>query len=445
MQQEDGLTLLSLGKHFPCLCQNDELQPGCGSPEISLHPFKRYRDMKRLVLLAGIASMLLLGSCGAGHNHEEHHESEEYVDGHGHEADPHDHDAVHGSGDMSAKGHADEIVISPEKAAAAGIATETVAPGSFAGIIRTGGRVMLSKSDERTVVASTDGIVSFSGNYFEGASVEEGQPLFSVISGAIQDGNRIGKARIAYETAKAEYERASALVDSKIVSKKEFVRIKEDYENARLAYEALRPNADGTGVVITAPFRGYVESIFVKDGDYVQMGAPLACITMNTDLVLQADVSQRYYDRLQDIVSANFMTPSMASVQNVSDLGGRLLSIGRSSAGSSYYIPVTFSFANNGKIVPGTFAEVWLMTRARDNVLSLPVSAITEEQGLYFVYLRLDDSCYKKQEVTLGESDGQRTEILSGIRPGDNVVVRGAYNVRLASASNIIPAHTHNH
>ena len=52
---------------------------------------------------------------------------------------------------------------------------------------------------------------------------------------------------------------------------------------------------------------------------------------------------------------------------------------------------------------------------------------------------------YRKQEVALGESDGVRVEILSGIHPGDNVVIKGAYSVRLASASNVIPAHTHNH
>ena len=70
---------------------------------------------------------------------------------------------------------------------------------------------------------------------------------------------------------------------------------------------------------------------------------------------------------------------------------------------------------------------------------------MTEEQGVNFVYIKMDESCYRKQEVTLGESDGERVEIVSGVKAGDNVVTAGAYNVRLASASNAIPAHTHNH
>ena len=186
---------------------------------------------------------------------------------------------------------------------------------------------------------------------------------------------------------------------------------------------------------------------FVKRRDAARRGASGRDdrVTQNRRLVLQADVSQRYYDRVREIVSANFMTPSMKEAVSIASLGGRLLSVGRSSAESSYYIPVAFEFVNNGDIVPGSFAEVWLRTAERQGVLSLPVSAITEEQGLYFVYLKLDGSCYRKQEVMLGESDGIRVEIISGLKAGDNVVVKGAYNVRLASASNVIPAHTHNH
>ena len=390
--------------------------------------------MKRLALLAGMCTAFLLWSCNAGHNHE----------------DPHDHEAEHGAAEAHGAagahaGHSDEIVISPEKAAAAGIMAETASAAEFSGVIRTGGQILSSRGDEMTVVAPADGIVSFGGNYFEGASVDEGQTLFSVISGTIQDGNRIGKAKVAYEAAKAEYERASSLVDSRIVSRKEFVKIKENYENARLAYEALRPNADGTGVVVCSPCGGYVESIFVREGDYVSVGTPLACVIRNSSLVLQADLSQAYYDRIGRIVSANFRTPSMDRTENVKALGGRLLSVGRSSAAASHYIPVTFSIPADSGFVPGSFAEVWLLTDVRNDVISLPLEAVTEEQGVNFVYIKMDGSCYRKQEVTLGESDGERVEIVSGVRAGDNVVTSGAYNVRLASASNAIPAHTHNH
>ena len=89
--------------------------------------------------------------------------------------------------------------------------------------------------------------------------------------------------------------------------------------------------------------------------------------------------------------------------------------------------------------------EVYLLGRPMEGVLSLPHSALVEEQGLFFVYIRLDEDCYKKQEVSLGADNGERVQILSGLKAGDQVVTKGAYQIKLASASNAIPAHTHNH
>jgi multidrug efflux pump subunit AcrA (membrane-fusion protein) len=54
------------------------------------------------------------------------------------------------------------------------------------------------------------------------------------------------------------------------------------------------------------------------------------------------------------------------------------------------------------------------------------------------------EDAYKKQEVTVGANDGINTEILSGIKTGDKVVSKGAYHVKLASASSAIP-HGHEH
>ena len=54
-------------------------------------------------------------------------------------------------------------------------------------------------------------------------------------------------------------------------------------------------------------------------------------------------------------------------------------------------IPVTFEFDNKGDVIPGSFVEVFLLSSPMENVLSLPHSALTEEQGSFFVYLQLDE------------------------------------------------------
>lgn len=380
-------------------------------------------------ILTGTLCMFLFGGCGE-HAHDHEHEN-------------HDHEAEIHAEEKTA--HSDEIVLTPEKAKAAGVEAEVIHPGAFREVIQAGGQILSAQGQEATVVAASSGVVSFSRKIVEGIEVGQGSELLSVSAEHIQEGDPVRKAKVAYEKAKEEYERAEKLVGSQIVSQKEFAALREAYQNARLAYEALLPSKSGKGVAVKAPIGGFVKNCLVKEGDYVTVGQPLMTVTQMRRLVLKADVSERYYAQLPRIVSANFKTPYNNKVYYLENLGGKVLSFGKSSGDTSYYVPVTFEFDNRGDMVPGAFVEVFLLSGERQGVISLPESALTEEQGLYFVYLKLDDECYKKQEVQLGTSNGERVEILSGLKDGDTVVTRGAIHVKLAAASNAIPAHSHNH
>lgn len=381
--------------------------------------------MKKYIY-AGAFAMLLLGACNA----------------HRHGTEGHDHEAEMQEGTHT---HSDEIILSPEKAKAAGVKTETIQPGTFAQVIPTSGQILAAQGNETAIVAGAAGVVSFSRTVTEGMQVEKGAEVMSVSAQNVQDGDPIKRAEVAYNTAKDEYERARKLSESRIVSQKELNALYEAYENARLAYEALSPSKSGKGIAIKAPMSGYVKSCLVKEGDYVSVGQPLMTVTQTRRLMLKAEVSERHYPILGQVKSANFKTPYDNKVYELDQLNGRLLSYGKTSGDTSYYIPVTFEFDNRGGIVPGSFVEVYLLASPRQGVISVPVSALTEEQGLNFVYIRLDAEGYKKQEVKLGGSDGARVEILSGLKGGEKVVTEGTVHVKLASAPNAIPAHTHNH
>ena len=364
-----------------------------------------------------------------GHSHEGHdHHAHE---GHGHEG--HDHGHSHEGGNASP----DEITLS--------VTAEVIVPGPFRGVLEVSGRIMPAPEDETTVVASVPGIVSFAAPMVEGSKVNEGSPMFTISSRHLQDGDPVQRAKIEYETARQEYERAARLVEDNIVSRQEYEAAKGRYETARLTYEALASNGGENGTVVKSPIRGYVRNCLVKEGDYVTVGTPLAGVITGSKLYLKADVSERYLNRLPGVNDANFKLSYGDRVYTASELGGRLLGYGRSTDETNAYIPVTFALNGTEDILPGAFAQVWLLSAERDGVISLPVEAVTESQGHYFVFIKLDETCYKKQEVTLGATDGQRYEILSGLKGGENVVTRGATHVKLASASNLIPAHTHNH
>ena len=408
----------------------------------------------RKIYWAGVVCAYLLAGCAGGASHAEHeghheHEHEEHIHSdyeheHGHEYEhEHEHEHEHGAGGAA---HAGEIVFHKAQAEAVGLRTETMRPAPFTNVIRTSGRVMEAQGEESVIVATIPGVVSFGSLPFvEGTAVRKGQAVLSIASNALSEGDVAARAKAAYETAREEYERARSLVGDKIVSAKDFEQARLTYENAKAAYEAVEGKQTERGVSVVAPMNGYLKNLQVKEGDYVSVGQPLATISQSDRLMLRADVSERYYAALPTIRSAHFKTPYDSTLYRLPDLHGRLLSYGKASDENTFYIPVTFVSDNKGAVIPGSFVEIYLLTSPVENVLTVPVSALIEEQGVYSVYVRLDEECYRKQAVTLGATDGAKVRVLSGLKAGDEVVVNGAYQIKLASASNAIPAHTHHH
>ena len=341
--------------------------------------------------------------------------------------------------------HSDEIVLPAEKARAAGVIVESVTPGDFHSVIPASGTILPATGDETLIVAPVSGIVTFLRPLVAGSTVGAGEELFAVSAENLQDGDPIERAAIAYEAARREFERVSSLVKERIVSEKEFNAAKSNYETARIAFEAVSRTRNGKGNVVKSPSEGSLTSCPVRSGDYVTVGQPLARLARNRRLYLKVDVPERYYASLGEVVAARFKPSCSERFFDTQQLGGHRLAYGRYTSDAAGYVPVTFEMNADKELLPGAFAEVRLLAATRHNVISLPVSALTEEQGVYFVYLQLDQECYRKQEVQTGASDGERVEILRGLSGGERVVTQGAIHVKLASASNMIPAHTHNH
>lgn len=378
------------------------------------------------------------------HEHEGHdHEHEEADHDHEHEEAGHDHEHDH---EHEAAANPGEVVFKEANAKAVGLQTITVTPGAFTQVIRTSGQVLAAQGEESVMVATVPGVVSFGSVPFtDGTAVRKGQAVLSIASNGLSEGDVAVRAKAAYEAAKLEFERMEALVADRIVSAKEFEQAKLNYANAKAAYEAVADKQTAKGVAVVAPLNGYLKNIQVKEGDYVSVGQPLATIAQSNRLMLRADVSERYYSSLPMVQSAHFKTPYDEQVYRLADLRGRLLSYGRASGGDSFFVPVTFEFDNKGAILPGSFVEVYLLTKPLEQVISVPIESLIEEQGLYSVYVRLDANCYRKQPVTLGANNGVEVQILSGLHGGEAVVTKGAHQVKLASASNAIPAHSHHH
>lgn len=404
----------------------------------------------------------------------------------------------HAESTAHGQSHAPGIIeFSAVQAETAGLRTETVKAGPFSQVVKVSGEILPAQGDEITVVATTSGIVAFSNGLTSrsaaipasqasgsisqpsaqasehsgqaihpsgqaiqpssqssrpvrtalvpGARITSGTALAWISSRNMPEGDLALKAKATLDAAAREYERASALVESGAISRKEFEQAQLDYVNARAAYQAYEGRSAEAGVAVKASLTGYVKEVYVNEGDYVNAGQPLLTITRNRLLQLRADVPQKYYAALRNVSDANFRPSYSDETYSIKALGGRLVSAGRSAAGT-FYIPAIFEFSNTGDFVPGSYSDIYLIGSREEGIISVPESALLEEQGVYSVFVKVCESEYRKQEVRTGRTDGIRREILSGINEGDEVVTAGTGQVRLASMSGAIPeGHSHNH
>lgn len=334
-----------------------------------------------------------------------------------------------------------EVQLKDSQAKEANIRIYRVAGQPFAPVIKTTGKVSSNNIDKKIIVAPTSGIVKImTSGLVDGATIEKGKSLIAISTDNIEGGDVMKKTAARYDAAKADYARANELIKDKLISQTEYNTIKVTFTTAEAEYKALSTKSGKNGVTVSSPIKGYLTELLVKDGEYVAAGTPVAIISGGAKSILTAYVSERYYGRLKNITGANFKTAYNNSVYSIKSLGGKMIAYGKGENDESYLVPVTFEFSSNADILPGSFVEVYLKEKERNGTIIVPLTAITEEQNVFYVYTHRGEQLYRKNEVKLGANDGKFVEILSGVNAGDKVVVNGTYQIKLASSSGAIPA-----
>ena len=324
----------------------------------------------------------------------------------------------------------------------------TALPSSepFGQVIKTTALVQSAQGNELVVSAKTNGIVLFnSGAVLEGRDVTAGQSLFTISGSNFADNNisvKYAGAKSNYEKANADYERAKELAKDKIVSEKDLFEAKNQYENTKAVYNNLSENFNASGQTITSPQVGFIKRVFVKNGDYVEAGQPLAVVSQNKSLILVAEVPSKYAPVLANIKTANIRTISNNLSFSLEQLNGKVLSYGKAANTDNYQIPVVLQVENNGSFVSGSFVEVYLKSFSNNLALIIPTSSLLEEQGTYFVWVQITPELFEKREVFVGGTDGINTEISKGITANERVVTRGTMLIKLAQATGTLDAHS---
>ena len=384
------------------------------------------------------------------HEHKHEHEQHDHEHGHQHSESSHSHDHADDCDedhdhDKEMSQYSDAIKFPKQQSDKIDFATALPVSQPFGQVIKTTAQVLSSQNDEMIVAARTSGIITFSGNIIiEGKMVNAGQQLFSVSSSGMADNNlsvQFVEVQNNYLKAEADYKRSQELAKENVISDKELLQIKSEYETLKAAYDNLSKNFTPKGQNVSSPLTGYIKQLFVENGQFVETGQPLISVSKNKTLLLKAEVQTKYASLLPYVVSANIVLLDKKTSYSLEELGGKVLSYGRSVNEENPLLPVTFQIDNKAGFVSGSFVEIYIKTRADKPVMTIPNTALTEEQGAFFVFVELTPEFFEKREVRTGMTDGINTEIISGLNNDEKIVTHGAVSVKLAQASGSLDPH----
>jgi len=326
--------------------------------------------------------------------------------------------------------------------------TAPVVTGKIYDVINTSGVWMPSPGSVKSLAAKSNGVVDFKvNNLTEGTAVKKGQLLMSLNSQGLASNNLstgIASAKAKYQQAKSEFDRKKELYDSKIVPKSEFEKVESDFEIAKANYQSLTSGVSGGSKQIRAPFDGFIKSITISNGDYVEQGVALVSIGTHQPKVLKTQLAPNYGLSMENVQGIWFQTKE-GEWKNVSDAEGSILSIGKDVERENPLISVFVQVNAEVDMPEGSLTPVQIaMGDATQNTM-IPVNSLLEDYGSYSVIVQLSGEGFERRPVKIGKRNGKNVEILQGLEVGEVVVTTGAYQVKMASMSGSTPAHGHEH
>jgi membrane fusion protein, heavy metal efflux system len=327
--------------------------------------------------------------------------------------------------------------------------------------IRVPARVEARPGGAADVVAPIDGRLTRVVEVPLGASVSRGQELARLLPPPSVPGDlpQLQRARAEAQStlglATRDRERAERLTTAGAAPEKRLdeARSVEEQARARVAaaeaslaqYNAARAggatDAEGS-FVIRAPVSGVIAQRDATTGANIAAGTVLFRVVDASQVHLVGQIPEG------EVARARLARAAEIEVAGQPDRipAGRLVSTGKVLDLQSRTLPITFAFDNRTLGIPvgqAAFLHLLMDTTAPRPVV--PAVAVVDDAGRPIVFVQREGETFERRAVTLGPRSGDLVQIMEGVKPGDRVVTKGAYLVRLASLSTSVPAHGHVH
>lgn len=288
-----------------------------------------------------------------------------------------------------------------------------------------------------TVSADLPGIVGEIA-FDSGRTVQAGALLVRLDSR--QEQAQLAAAESQRELARLNLNRMSGLVGEGVVSQADYDRSAAEHQQAEARVGEIRATIERK--TIRAPFTGILGIRQVNRGQYLTGGDPVVPLQMLDPIYVNFSLPQQEVGRVHVGGEVRVTAEGMADVE----FTGKITAIDSIVNEATRMVQVQGTFDNpGGRLRPGMFVETQVLLGSNSQVIALPAPAIS--------YAPYGDSVYvvaelegangesyrgvRQQFVKLGGARGDQVAVVSGVKPGDEVVTSGVFKLRNGAAVHV--------
>ena len=363
--------------------------------------------------------------------------------------------------DRSAKGGAqanDTVKIPLQDQGRAGIQTAYVLVQHTPRTLSVAGQVAMDEQHTSHLGTIADGRIT-AVNVLPGASVRRGQVLGSLhshtvhetVGSLVQAYAALDRQRGAVVFAKQAQDRyhhlysiqAASLEESQrsdqsvleaqrmLVDAEADVHMEREHlsELLQVSPESLNPGNlyDRELIPIRSPIDGVVIARNISVGQVVDTGFVAFDISNLATVWVIAAVNQQDLSLMHRGVAADVVTAGFPEQV----FHGRVAMVGDTLDPETRTIPVRVVVPNPGtKLRPGMFASVHIAESATRDAVFVPEDALQNINGMAVVFATADGTTFQARTVNVGTRSMGKAEIVDGLKPGDRIVVNGAFMVK---------------
>lgn len=273
----------------------------------------------------------------------------------------------------------------------------------------------IEANEQIEIRSEVSGIVE-SINFIEGSNVNKGQLLFKVNDAELRA--QLTQATTKERLASENERRAKLLLQKEAISQEEYDVAKAEYASARAQIQLIKAQIAKTAV--TAPFSGKIGLRSISKGTYITPTVVVANLVNIGKLKITFSIPEKYSNQVKNNTALHFTVAGSTDIYSAKvyaieptvDITTRTLQVR------------AITDNKDGKLLPGTFANVELQLNVIKDAIVVPSQAVIPVQNGKKVFISYMGKAKEVNVETATRTDASLV-VLSGLKAGDTLITTG--------------------